>query len=171
LPLYPSLALVVLSNLLGILGSSIAVGEAAPFPALPPPSTEPAHSEAATAAMIALINGERQRQGLRALEVSDELTVAASVRVQEVEDRFSHDRPESTLEELLNETTVEWSVAAETLATAVDGDAMMAADQAYRGLMSSSTHRSILLSQEYCRIGVATGQSRGRWLFVDLVAD
>ncbi len=121
--------------------------------------------------IIARINTARQQRQLPPLQPDGGLAVSAEVRVAELRAAFSHDRPESTLEALLDDAGVDWSIAAETLARVAAPTALAAVDEAYRSLIASASHRDILLSPAYSRIGVAISHVQGQWLFVELVAD
>jgi uncharacterized protein YkwD len=182
--LCPSFALVLLGNLLRPVAPWIntthspqpvsldpAPASAAPRPPLPMLAPASDRDDITASDLIARINVERQQQRLPPFRVDGRLAASARVRAIELREEFSHDRPESTLEALLDAAGVSWAVAAETLARVVAPTARVAVDEAYRSLMASADHRDILLSPAYSRIGVATSQSRGRWLFVELVAD
>jgi uncharacterized protein YkwD len=121
--------------------------------------------------MVSRINIERQQLDLPPLQIEGGLIASAQVRALELREGFSHERPASTLEVLLDEAGVDWSVAAETLAQVAAPTGPVAVEEAYHALMDSADHRNILLSPTYSRIGVATSQAPGRWLFVELVAD
>jgi uncharacterized protein YkwD len=90
-------------------------------------------------------NAERAKQGLGALTVSSELTRAATVRAQEIVQKFSHTRPDGSA----------WS----TVSSACRGEniamGQQSADKVMAAWMSSSGHRANILRSSFGSIGVA----------------
>lgn len=103
------------------------------------------------AAMLALVNSERQSRGLPALEIDAELTAVARLHAIEMFNAgyFSHESPlTGSPFDRLNARGIQYLQAGENLAFAPN------VEQAHQGLMDSPGHRANILEPGYRRVGI-----------------
>lgn len=96
------------------------------------------------------INQERANNGLQALTVLDALGEPAAIRAKELEQEFSHIRPDGTaVFSILEEYQIEYMTAAENI-----GIGYQSAEAAIIGWMNSEGHRANILSADYSKLAV-----------------
>ncbi len=118
-------------------------------PADKPSSSATAASEYVTE-VVRLVNAERAKYGLAALEMSDSLNKAAQERSKELATIFSHDRPDgSSCFTILKEYDISYYCAAENIAAG-----QRTPEQVVQGWMNSSGHRGNILSSSFRYIGI-----------------
>lgn len=115
--------------------------------------------------MVALINAERQKQGLSPYRVDEELTMIARAHAQDMVDRdyLGHVTPEGkTLRDRLREGGLEPDWAGENFALSVrpPGEA---AQEVVDWFMSDPPHRDNLLTTFYDRVGVGVAEKPPGW--------
>ncbi len=120
--------------------------EATPAPASTsaPVPDAPSGSAGLASDLIDEVNRDRAAQGLGEVEYDEALTKAACVRAQEIVQKFSHTRPDST-----SWSTVYSGAYAENIARGYD-----TAYKCEAAFMSSSGHRANILRAQYTKIGV-----------------
>ncbi len=104
------------------------------------------------AAMLLLVNEERAKQGLKAVQADPELAEVARAHSRDMFARgyFSHVTPEKKeLTDRLRQGKVRFLVAGENLAHAPT------LARAHQGLMNSPGHRANILRPEFGRVGIA----------------
>ena len=146
-----SLALLVITGLFFSVGSG-SVASAKRADNKPAPELE--------RAMLALINGERGRRGLRALSADGELTRVARAHSLDMILRryFSHYSPEGDDPfDRFRSAGIQYHAAGENLALAPE------LEQAHNMLMKSKDHRENILRPSFGRVGIGIidGGSRG----------
>lgn len=100
--------------------------------------------------VVKLVNAERAKAGLPALEVKADITAAANVRAKEIKQVFSHTRPDgSNFSSVLKEQNVSYRGAGENIAWG-----QKTPEQVMNGWMNSSGHRANILNKNYKNIGV-----------------
>lgn len=131
-----------------------------------PESSEPRQSESTqAAAILKLVNQERQKAGLSALKLSDQLTDIANVKAKDMADKryFSHDSPTyGSPFEMLQQFGVNYSYAGENIAAG-----QQSAEQVMNDWMNSSGHRANILNKNYTQLGVGFyngGQYGTEWV-------
>jgi uncharacterized protein YkwD len=131
-----------------------------------------AQAEAA-AELVRRVNAERERQGMRPLQLADALNASAHVRAAELAERspLSHERPGGSLQALLAEEGIACTVSGETLARVTAPSPTMAAAKAYDLFIGSEAHRDLLLYPAFTYLGVAISESGGRWLVVQVMTN
>lgn len=106
-------------------------------------------------AVVALVNQERAKAGLKSLSVNQAAAAAANVRAREIEGAFSHTRPNgSSFSTALKEQGASYRAAGENIAYG-----QRSAEQVMEGWMNSSGHRANILSAQYTAIGVGVYRS------------
>ena len=96
------------------------------------------------------INQERANNGLQALTVLDALGEPAAIRAKELEQEFSHIRPDGTaVFSILEEYQIEYMTAAENI-----GIGYQSAEAAIIGWMNSEGHRANILSADYSKLAI-----------------
>lgn len=115
--------------------------------------------------VVKLVNEERAKAGLPALEVKDDVAAAANVRAREIKQVFSHTRPDgSNFSSALKEQNVSYRGAGENIAWG-----QKTPEQVMNGWMNSSGHRANILNKNYKNIGVGYYQDeRGTNYWVQL---
>ena len=107
------------------------------------------------AAQVAeLVNAERAKAGLPALQLQTDLTRAANVRAREIKQKFSHTRPDgSNFSSVLAEQGISYRMSGENIAYGQSSpQAVM------EGWMNSSGHRANILNSNFKNIGVGLYQ-------------
>lgn len=100
--------------------------------------------------VAALVNEERAKAGLPALEVNAEITAAANVRAKEIKQSFSHTRPDgSSFSSSLKEQGVSYRGSGENIAWG-----QKSPEQVMNGWMNSEGHRANILNKNFKNIGV-----------------
>jgi len=100
--------------------------------------------------VASIVNEERVAEGKQKLEVSSVLTEAAMERAEELEEKYSHTRPDgSTYLELIKEKGMRPSAAGENIAAGYTSP-----ENVMDGWMDSKGHRQNILNGDYTKIGV-----------------
>lgn len=109
-------------------------------------------------AVVELVNEERAKEGLSPLSIDQSLCEAAEIRAAEIQESFSHTRPDGTsCFTALDEVGASYRKAGENLALGQSSP-----EQAVRDWMNSPGHRKNIMNSAYSRIGVAVqAASRG----------
>ena len=110
------------------------------------------------AQVVAEVNAERAKYGLKPVTVSAELTEAARVRAQELLDSFSHTRPDGR-----SWSTVSEAAFAENIARGHNS-----ASRVMAAWLTSDGHRRNILCERYGSIGVAALETGGVMHWVQL---
>ena len=110
------------------------------------------------AQVVAQVNAEREKNGLSALRVDEELTCAAAVRAREIAQSFSHTRPDGRAW-----ATVSAVAYGENIAMG-----QKTADKVMAAWLSSEGHRANIMKASYGSIGVAAWVSGGVVYWVQL---
>lgn len=100
---------------------------------------------------LALINQERKKAGLDALKLDNDLVFVACVRAEELEKKYSHDRPDGTkCFTVLNEYSIKSPTnAGENIAWGYPD-----VKSVVQGWMSSVKHRENILGSNYKKVGI-----------------
>lgn len=100
--------------------------------------------------VIRLVNQERVKEGLAALQTNDAISEAAQVRAAELPALFDHTRPDgSSCFTALDEAGVRYWTAGENIAAGYSTP-----EQVVEGWMNSTGHRANILSSSFTTIGV-----------------
>ncbi len=100
--------------------------------------------------VVKLVNEERAKAGLPALEVQTKITAAANIRAKEIKQKFSHTRPDgSNFSSVLKSQGVSFSGSGENIAYG-----QKSPEKVMEGWMNSSGHRANILNKNYKYIGV-----------------
>lgn len=125
---------------------------AAEIPDVQDPDTGIENEEALSYAeqIVQLVNKERAKAGLPALEMNAEITAAANVRAKEIKQSFSHTRPNgSSFSSALKEQGVSFRGSGENIAWG-----QKSPEQVMEGWMNSDGHRANILNKNFKNIGV-----------------
>ena len=125
-----------------------------------PEETKPQTPEEADyiAEVILLVNQERAKEGLAALQTNDAITGAAQTRAEELPTLFDHTRPDgSSCFTALDEAGVRYWTAGENIAAGYATPAQVVA-----GWMNSPGHRANILNGSFTTIGV--GREGNYWV-------
>lgn len=126
-----------------------------------PEQTTPESSDSITEVMR-LVNQERAKEELSALQTNDAITQAAQVRASELATLFDHTRPDGSIcFTALDEAGVRYWTAGENIAAGYSTP-----EQVMNGWMNSPGHRANILSSEFTTIGVARSGNYWVQLFV-----
>ena len=134
--------------------SSAPVSSAPPAPAPSRPSSSKPETDNNTLSyaqrVVQLVNQEREKAGLRPLSISQSAEAAALVRAKEIEDSFSHTRPNgSSFYTALKEQGVSYRSSGENIAWG-----QKTPEQVMQGWMNSPGHRANILNANFTAIGV-----------------
>lgn len=124
----------------------------APTPETPNPESPSPEAPALTYAeqVTKLVNEERAKAGLPALELQADITAAANVRAVEIKQKFAHTRPDgSSFSSALKEHGVSFRGCGENIAWG-----QKSPEQVMDGWMNSDGHRANILNPNYKNIGV-----------------
>ena len=127
-----------------------------------PVSTEiqPQSSEFRTAyenEVISLVNAEREKAGLKALDADIGATNVAHIRAKEIVQSFSHTRPDGrTCFTAASDLGVSYRTAGENIAYGY-----ATPEQVVNGWMNSEGHRKNILSPSFTKIGIGCYESNG----------
>lgn len=135
-----------------------------------PETQEPENGEENEAALsyaeqvVKLVNAERAKAGLSALEMKTDITAAANVRAKEIRQVFSHTRPDGrSFSSALKEQGVSFRGSGENIAWG-----QKTPEQVMNGWMNSDGHRANILNPNYKNIGVGFYQENGVNYWVQL---
>lgn len=121
---------------------------------------------AAESKMLALVNAERERAGLRPLEADERLATVARTHSDEMFrlGYFAHESPTSgNVVDRLDAAGLAWLVTGENLALAQD------VAEAHQGLMDSPGHRANILNPAFTRVGIGVIRSPANGVMVTQV--
>lgn len=105
--------------------------------------------------VVKLVNEERAKAGLPALEYDATMAKAALVRARETETSFSHTRPDgSSFSTALTEQGVSFRGAGENIAWG-----QRSPEEVMKGWMNSPGHKANILNKNYTKIGVGYYQN------------
>lgn len=105
--------------------------------------------------VVNLVNEERAKAGLSPLTVSSHVTAAASVRSREIEQSFSHTRPDgSSFSTALTQNGVSFKGSGENIAYG-----QKTPQEVMNSWMNSAGHRANILNKNYTTIGVGYYQN------------
>ena len=107
--------------------------------------------------VIELVNKERKAAGLSALKKNDELCDNANVRAKEINEVFSHTRPNG--ETCFTAITVSYGYAGENIAKG-----QTTPEEVMDSWMNSPDHKKNILSKNYTSIGVGYDPLTNRWV-------
>lgn len=100
--------------------------------------------------VVKLVNQERAKEGLSPLSISQPAKQAAQVRAREIENSFSHTRPNGTsFSTALKEQGVNYRTAGENIAWG-----QKTPEQVVQGWMNSPGHRANIMNANFTSIGV-----------------
>ncbi len=120
---------------------------------------------AQAAEILKLVNQERQKAGVPALKLSDQLNDIATVKAKDMADKryFSHDSPTyGSPFQMLQQFGVNYSYAGENIAAG-----QKTPEQVMTDWMNSSGHRANILNKNYTQLGVGFyngGQYGTEWV-------
>ncbi len=101
--------------------------------------------------VLELVNRERAAQGLPAYVLDEALSAAAAVRAEEIDEKFSHTRPDGRSSfSVLKDLGVQYVACGENIAKGSP-----TAQRVMTGWMGSSGHRRNILHARFTRIGIA----------------
>ena len=110
--------------------------------------------------ILTLVNSERAKAGLPALQLDEKACVAANVRAKEVPIVFDHVRPNgSTSFTALDEAGVSYIAAGENIAKGY-----LTAEDVMTGWMNSEGHKANILTPSFTHIGVGYDKSTHSWV-------
>ena len=100
--------------------------------------------------ILSLVNEERSRAGVSALTLDASAERAAEIRAEEIEQNFSHTRPDGgDFSTALSQQGVNFRTSGENIAYGQNS-----AEEVMQGWMNSSGHRANILNQSFTSIGV-----------------
>ncbi len=100
--------------------------------------------------VVRLVNEERAKAGLGAVQMQADLTQAANIRAKEIKQQFSHTRPDGrSYSSVLSDQGISYRMSGENIAYGQkDAGVVM------EGWMNSSGHRANILNGNFTKIGV-----------------
>ena len=116
--------------------------------------------------VAALVNSERAAYGLNPVKVSPKLSEAATARAYEIQQSFSHTRPNGTsCFTAITELGITYSAAAENIAYGQKNP-----ESVMKAWMNSSGHRANILNSSVEYIGVGAVYNNGVWYWTQFFA-
>ena len=110
--------------------------------------------------VIRLVNEERAKEGLPALQTNDAINRAAQVRADELPTLFSHTRPDgTTCFTALDDAGIRYGAAGENIAGGYGSP-----EHVVNGWMNSEGHRANILSASFTTIGVGYNSTGRYWV-------
>ena len=115
--------------------------------------------------IVKLVNAERAKEGLPAVQLDAQITAAANIRAREIVQQFAHTRPNgSSFYTVLKENGISYMGCGENIAYG-----QRTAEEVMNGWMNSSGHRANIMNKNYKNIGVGYYQdARGVKYWVQL---
>ena len=115
--------------------------------------------------IVKLVNAERAKEGLPAVQLDAQITAAANIRAREIVQQFAHTRPNgSSFYTVLKENGISYMGCGENIAYG-----QRSAEEVMDGWMNSSGHRANIMNKNYKNIGVGYYQdARGVKYWVQL---
>ena len=109
--------------------------------------------------VVRLVNAERAKEGLSALQMDSSLNSAAQVRAKEIVTNFSHTRPNgSSCFTALSEAGIKYNGSGENIAYGQKTPA-----EVVNAWMNSAGHRANIMSSKFTKIGVGCYNSNGTY--------
>ena len=109
--------------------------------------------------VVRLVNAERAKEGLAALQMDSTLNSAAQVRAKEIVTSFSHTRPNgSNCFTALSEAGISYNGSGENIAYGQKTPA-----EVVNAWMNSAGHRANIMSTKFTKIGVGCHNSNGTY--------
>lgn len=109
--------------------------------------------------VVRLVNAERAKEGLAALQMDSSLNSAAQVRAKEIVTSFSHTRPNgSNCFTALSEAGIKYNGSGENIAYGQKTPA-----EVVNAWMNSAGHRANIMSSKFTKIGVGCHNSNGTY--------
>ena len=109
--------------------------------------------------VVRLVNAERAKEGLAALQMDSSLNSAAQVRAKEIVTSFSHTRPNgSSCFTALSEAGIKYNGSGENIAYGQKTPA-----EVVNAWMNSAGHRANIMSSKFTKIGVGCHNSNGTY--------
>ena len=109
--------------------------------------------------VVRLVNAERAKEGLAALQMDSSLNSAAQVRAKEIVTSFSHTRPNgSNCFTALSEAGIKYNGSGENIAYGQKTPA-----EVVNAWMNSAGHRANIMSTKFTKIGVGCHNSNGTY--------
>ena len=109
--------------------------------------------------VVRLVNAERAKEGLSALQMDSSLSSAAQVRAKEIVTSFSHTRPNgSSCFTALSEAGISYNGSGENIAYGQKTPA-----EVVNAWMNSAGHRANIMSSKFTKIGVGCYNSNGTY--------
>ncbi|MCI9361371.1 MAG: hypothetical protein HFG65_10510 [Hungatella sp.] len=111
-----------------------------------------------------LVNEERAKAGLSAVQPSETIAGAANIRAQEIVSNFSHTRPDGTsFGTVLRQAGINYRGAGENIAYG-----QRTPEEVMDAWMNSSGHRANILNPDYTNIGIGYYETNGVKYWVQL---
>lgn len=109
--------------------------------------------------VVRLVNAERAKEGLAALQMDSSLNSAAQVRAKEIVTSFSHTRPNgANCFTALSEAGIKYNGSGENIAYGQKTPA-----EVVNAWMNSAGHRANIMSSKFTKIGVGCHNSNGTY--------
>lgn len=109
--------------------------------------------------VVRLVNAERAKEGLAALQMDSSLNSAAQIRAKEIVTSFSHTRPNgSNCFTVLSEAGIKYNGSGENIAYGQKTPA-----EVVNAWMNSAGHRANIMSSKFTKIGVGCHNSNGTY--------
>lgn len=109
--------------------------------------------------VVRLVNAERAKEGLAALQMDSSLNSAAQVRAKEIVTSFSHTRPNgSNCFTALSEAGIKYNGSGENIAYGQKTPA-----EVVNAWMNSAGHRANIMSSKFTKIGIGCHNSNGTY--------
>lgn len=124
---------------------------------------QPSNTDSVRSQILSLVNQARKEAGLKPLTSTSALNSAAQTRAQELNQLYSHNRPNgSSCFTVLGEKGISYRTAGENIATGYK-----TAQQVFNAWMNSEGHRQNILSPKFTQIGIGyTAQQGWTQLFI-----
>lgn len=124
-------------------------------------SSQSGYDDASAAELISIINNYRSQSGIAKLTTTDALNKAAKIRVQEIVQKFSHERPDGTMVFTVDPEHIN----GENIAK---GSGLPTAQSAADGFMNSQGHRENAMRTSFTKTGAACLRVNGVTYWVHL---
>ena len=124
-------------------------------------SSQSGYDDAGAAQLVSIINNYRAQSGIAKLTTTDALNKAAKIRVQEIVQKFSHERPDGTMVFTVDPEHVN----GENIAK---GSGLPTAQSAADGFMNSQGHRENAMRTSFTKTGAACLRVNGVTYWVHL---
>ena len=119
------------------------------------------YDDAAAAELVSIINNYRAQSGIKKLTTTDALNKAAKIRVQEIVQKFDHERPDGTMVFTVDPEHIN----GENIAK---GSGLPTAQSAADGFMNSQGHRENAMRESFTKTGSACLRVNGVTYWVHL---